>query len=202
MVILDVQQRTPEWHLARRGIPTASEFGRIITPKTGKLSAGADGYIAELIDEIVRPDAERGFGGNRHTDRGNELEPEARDWYAFAVGLPLREAGFCLSDCGRYGCSPDALVGDDGGCEIKAPDGPKHVTYLRAGELPDEYKPQVHGSLVVTGRAWWSFVSWCPPYRPLLVRVEPDDYTASLAAALGQFCDRLAAAKAEFLEAA
>lgn len=202
MIILDHAQGTPEWHAARRGIPTASEFGRIVTPKTGKLSASADGYIADLIDEIARPDAERGWAGNRHTIRGTELEPEARDWYGLIAEGDVRQVGLCLTDDRLAGCSPDALVGDDGGLEIKAPDGPTHVRYLRAGVLPDDYRPQVHGSLVVSGRAWWDFVSWCPPYRPLLVRVYRDGYTELVAQALAAFQSDFEAARAVVLDEA
>lgn len=201
MRIIDCEQHSPEWFAARLGVPTASEFGDIITPKTGKLSASADGYIDRLIDEIVRPDAERGWGGNRHTERGTMREPEARELYAFMhENARVRTTGFILRDDGRAGCSPDSLVDHDGGLEIKCPDGPTHISYLRAGTLPDKYKPQVHGSLVITGRSWWDFMSHCPGYRPLIVRVTPDDYTAKLAACLAEFLDRLEEAKARIIE--
>ena len=201
MRIINCEQGTPEWYAVRLGIPTASEFGKIFTPKTMKLSASADGYIDRLIDEIVRPDAERGWGSNRHTERGHALEPEARELYAFMRDdARVRPVGFVLRDDGRAGCSPDSLVDDDGGLEIKSPDGPTHIGYLRAGVLPDEYKPQVHGSLVITKRAWWDFISYCPGYKPLIVRVTPDDYTKKLAECLDQFLDRLDAAKAQFIE--
>lgn len=200
MRLIDCEQQTPEWYAARLGIPTASCFDKIITPKTGKLSAQADGYIDHLIDEIVRPEAERGFGGNWHTERGNELEPEARDLYALIHDVTLRQVGLVLSDCGRMGCSPDALVNSDGGLEAKAPDGPTHVGYLRGGILPAKYRTQVHGSLVVTGRDWWDFISYCPGYRPLIVRTYPDDFTKQVASAMSEFLDRLDAAKAQFIE--
>lgn len=205
MRIIDCQQHTVEWYDARLGVPTASEFGDIITPKTGKLSASADAYIDRLIDEIVRPDVERGWAGNRHTERGNLLEPDARELYAFMrEDAKLRQVGFIVRDDGRAGCSPDSLVEADddgeGGLEIKCPDGPTHIGYLRAGTLPDKYKPQVHGSLVITGRSWWDFMSYCPGYKPLIVRVTPDDYTRKLADCLDEFLDRLDAAKAQFIE--
>lgn len=201
MRIIDCEQHSPEWFAARMGVPTASEFGDIITPKTGKLSASADGYIDRLIDEIVRPDAERGWGGNRHTERGTAFEPDARELYAFMnEEARIRTVGFVLRDDGRAGCSPDSLVDDDGGLEIKCPDGPTHIGYLRAGTLPDKYKPQVHGSLVITKRKWWDFMSHCPGYKPLIVRVTPDDYTQKLAACLDEFLERLEVAKAQFIE--
>lgn len=195
MRIIDCQQRTPEWFAARRGVPTASEFGRIVTDKRGDYAAGADSYINELIDELIRPEADRGFGGNRHTQRGNELEPEARDEYAFDHDVVPREVGFILSDDGLLGCSPDSLIDPDGGLEIKCPDGPTHLRWLRAGVLPDEHRAQVHGSLIVTGRAWWDFVSYCPGYPKLEVRVVPNAYTEKLRGHLQRFLAEYAAAR-------
>ncbi|MFC0677484.1 lambda exonuclease family protein [Lysobacter korlensis] len=200
MRILTCEQRSPEWYAARRGVPTASEFGRIVTDKRGDYAAGADTYICELIDELVRPDAERSFGGNRHTQRGNELEPEARDLYAFERDLVPVEVGFILNDAGTLGCSPDSLIDPDGGLEIKCPDGPTHLKWLRAGGLPDEHRAQVHGSLLITGRAWWDFMSYCPGYPPLLVRVEPDAYTERLRGHLDRFIAELATARAAITE--
>jgi hypothetical protein len=196
MRILDCEQRSPEWYAARRGIPTASEFGRIVTDKRGDYAAGADTYINELLDEIVRPDAERGFTGNRHTQRGNELEPEARDLYAFVHDVVPATVGFILNDAGTLGCSPDSLIDPDGGLEVKCPDGPTHLKWLRAGVVPDEHRAQVHGSLIVTGRAWWDFISYCPPYPTLEVRVVPDAYTDKLRTHLARFLDELATARA------
>jgi hypothetical protein len=193
--ILDCEQRSPEWYAARRGIPTASEFGCIITPKRGEYAAAADTYINQLIDETVRPDADRSWGSNRHTERGCDLEPEARDLYAFERDLVPLQVGFILNDAGTLGCSPDSLIDPDGGLEVKCPDGPTHVKWLRAGGVPDEHKAQVHGCLIVTGRAWWDFLSYCPGYPRLLVRVTPDDFTAKLSAHLERFLGELQAAR-------
>lgn len=200
MRIVECQQGSPEWHALRLAVPTASEFGCIITPKKAQLAEAHEGYIDRLIDEAVRPDVERGFGGNAHTERGNELEPDARRLYAFMRDVEPQVVGFVLRDDGMAGCSPDSLIGDDGGLEIKCPDGPTHVGYLRAGVLPDKYKPQVHGSLLITGRKWWDFMSHCPGHKPLIVRVTPDSYTAKLSELLDAFIVKLHAEKLKITE--
>ncbi len=196
--ILTFEQRSPEWYAARRGVPTASEFGNIITPKKGDYAAAADTYINQLIDEVMRPDAGQAFTGNRHTERGELLEDDARELYAFERELVPQQVGFILNDAGTLGCSPDSLIGADGGLEIKCPDGPTHVKWVRAGGIPDEHKPQVHGSLII-GRAWWDFLSYCPGYEPLLVRVTPDGFTEKLQAHLDRFVSEYHAARAKFL---
>ncbi len=199
MQILTFEQRSPEWYAARRGVPTASEFANIITPKKGEYAAAADTYINQLIDELMRPDAGLGFTGNHHTERGEILEDDARELYAFERELVPQQVGFILNDACTLGCSPDSLIGEDGGLEIKCPDGPTHVKWVRAGGIPDEHKPQVHGSLIITGRAWWDFLSYCPGYEPLLVRVTPDGFTEKLQGHLDRFIREYHAARARFL---
>lgn len=204
MRIVDVQQGSPEWRALRMGIPTATDFESIVTAVKGDLSAASEGLINRLIDQHVRPGAQEEFTGNRHTDNGKALEPMARAWYEFISGLRVECVGFVLRDDGKAGCSPDGLVNVRGeiarvvgrGLEIKCPDGPTHVGYLRAKSLPAAYKQQVHGSMAITGLRVWDFVSYCPGYEPLLVSVEWDEYTDKVAAALDAFIARLDAAKA------
>lgn len=204
MRVLDCDQYSPEWWAARAGVPTASNADRIITA-AGKPSASANAYMAELIDELVRPQSERpqeeqGFSGNRHTERGNMLEPKARAWHRLVTGLESREVGMVFRDDGLAACSPDCLIGDDGGLEIKAPEGKKHALWMIEGGLPSEHKQQVHFSLAVSGLSYWDFMSYCPGYKPFRVRVEPDEYTAKVSAAIDDFVSRLAEAKEKFTD--
>lgn len=209
MRLLECEQYSPEWWGARCGLPTASCMDRIIT-RTGKPSSSADDYIAELIDEVVRPfderdEAERAahFSGNRHTERGRTLEPYARNWYRLVTHADVREIGMVLRDDGLAGCSPDSLVWTDApirGVEIKAPEGKKHVRWMMGGGLPDEHAQQVHGSMAITGLRRWTFLSYCPGYKPFRADVEWDDYTDKVAEALESFIKRLAEAKRQFIE--
>lgn len=197
MRIVDCEQGTEQWFAVRRGIPTASAFKKIITPKRADLSETAGAYICELVDDVMRPGLRESFGGNHHTERGHELEPMAREFYQFERDTRVKQVGFVLTDCGRFGCSPDALAGD-GGAEIKAPDGPTHVRWLLKGGLPDEHKAQVHGNMYVTGAGWWDFLSYCPGYEHILIRVTRDDYTDKLGKALEQFHNDYTAALKRF----
>lgn len=204
MKIHECEQGSPEWFRLRLGIPTATDFADVITAARGDVSASAGGLIDRLIDELVRPELqENDFAGNKHTERGKELEPAARAWYAYTKNVNVVQVGFVTRDDGRAGCSPDGLIdapcfGFVGGLEIKCPDGPTHVGYVRAGCLPPKYKQQVHGSMFVTGLRWWDFVSYCPGYVPFVVRVEWDAYTDKLAAGLEVFLEQFDAAKKEF----
>lgn len=189
MKIIDCVQGSPEWWEAKRGVPSASNFDRIITPKTGKLSASAKGYIAELIAESVQPTSE--VVCTKAMMNGIETEPEARRWYEMACDLEVKQVGCCFTDDGRFEASPDGLVGEDGGLELKCPLLKTHVSYLLDGGLPDEYKCQVHGNLIVTGRSWWDFVSYAPGLPALVVKVKPDAFTDQMRCALEMFWKNL-----------
>jgi len=198
MRIIECEQGTPEWRSARLAIPTASKFGNILTP-TGKASTQAAGYRLKLLAEWLmgQPAEER---VTEWMERGAQMESEARAWWEMETGETVTQVGFCLHDDGHYGCSPDGLFADCG-IEIKCPAPHTHVGYLLGGKLPNDYIPQVQGSMLVTGMAAWHFVSYHPDMPPLRVRVERDEkYLASLADALGQFVHDLARDKRALLE--
>lgn len=173
------EQGSPEWLAARLGIPSASMFAKIVTTK-GAWSTSADSYINQLVAERLTGEREEVFQSH-HMIRGTELEPDARDLYSLMTDSEVTEVGFCLHDTLAAGCSPDGLIGEDGGLEIKCPAPSTHVEYLRGGVLPSKYKQQVMGCLWITGREWWDFVSYHPTMKPLIVRVERDEeYIAAL----------------------
>ncbi len=191
MIVHNFPQMSELWWKARRGIPTASSFKRIITAKTGKMSASADDYICELLAEKYT-DIPSDYNEymSREMCHGLQFEDEARSWYCMTTDNNLSSIGFATTDCGRFGASPDARIGDEGGLEIKCPMAKTHIGYLLDGGLPSDYKPQVHGQLIVTGWQWVDFVSYCRGLPPLKVRVYPDEYTKQLRDALEVFSVR------------
>ena len=188
MRIIDCQQGTPEWYAARCGRPTASSFDKILTSK-GEPSKQRTKYLYQLAGETITGKPEESYS-NGAMQRGQELEAEARNFYELVTGDTVQQVGFCLSD--GYGCSPDGLVGEKGGLEIKCPSIAVHVSYLLDGKLPIEYFQQVQGNLLVTGREWWDFVSYYPGIKPLLIRVERDHgFINLLRKELETFCSEL-----------
>lgn len=188
MIRLDVQQGTTEWALARLGIPTASNFDKIITPKTLKLSGQIDGYahilIAEQLLGAPLDDATSGF-----MQRGTILEQRAVSYYELQKECDTADGGFILRNDRRTGCSPDRLVGTDGLLEIKIPKASNHVAYLLDADGIG-YKAQVQGQLWICEREWSDTLSWNPELPPALVRQHRDDeFIEKLAAAVDQFCN-------------
>jgi hypothetical protein len=171
--ILQADQGTQEWLDARLGRPSASQFCKLITT-AGKPSASADDYISEMIAERITGEREPIYV-NEWMQRGTELEPEARETYEFIHGVDVEEVGFILDDSGEFGCSPDGLVGEDGGVEFKCPAPKNHIAWSRKGVCPSKHYAQVQGCLYITGRKWWDFMSYHPEMKPFIVRVERDE---------------------------
>lgn len=193
MIRHDCAQGSPEWHALRLGIPTASNFGRILTP-TGRPSASADAYMHELIAERMLGVALSAESVD-FMERGKALEAEAVAWFELQTGADTEAVGFCTTDDGRIGCSPDRLVDSVAGLEVKCPSPAVHVGYLLDGGISDKYRPQVQGGLWITGRKSWWTLSYHPDMPPAMVRVAADEeYIVTLSEALTTFCDRLDAA--------
>lgn len=204
MKIHEAQQGSQAWIEARAGIPTASEFDSLITPlwkiRTGE---GPAAYVARKLAEAWGGPLPvlGGFGGSWQMEQGTLLESEVIPWYEYETGEQIQRVGFITTNDGRAGCSPDGLLGDDGGIEIKAPQSPKHVEYILAGKLPPDYAAQVYGSMYVTGRAWWKFVSYRRHFPPLVVTIERDEeICGKIQQAIAQFLERFDAGWARLLE--
>lgn len=175
-VFNDIEQGTDEWHAIRRGIITASVVGLLITPKTIKpavndTSRGLTGtLVAERITGFTEP-----MQMNADMERGTLDEPYARDLYSEHFA-PVTEVGFMVREaCDfRIGYSPDGLVGDDGLIEIKSRRQKKHLATILADEVPLENIAQCQAGLLVSGRAWLDYVSYCGGMPLYTKRVLPD----------------------------
>lgn len=181
--IIDCEQNSPEWIAARCGIVTASRFKDVLAKGEGKTRAK---YLYELAAEIRRGYPEPETYTNPYMERGHALEDDARQQFAFEHAVEPVQVGFVRR--GRVGCSPDSLIGEDGGLEIKTALGHIQMERIHRGALPSEHVAQVQGSMWVTGRQWWSFVSYSPDLDLFHIRVDRDEaYIAKLAEAVTAF---------------
>lgn len=196
MRVLEDPQGSDEWRLARLGVLTASEFHRVITPKTRKPSASIDALVGEKAAEWAIGEPLEDFSSGM-TDRGTGLEDEAAQMYALETGEEPVKVGLILSDDGLVGASPDRLVGDDGLLEIKCP-GPKAMVgyLLDPKTLEEEYRCQVMGQLLVTSRRWVDLYAYSPALPSVRVRVQrSEEFIAALSVAVAEASVRLEAAK-------
>lgn len=172
----ELEQGTPEWHAARRGIITASVVGQFITPKTGKLAANdkTRAMAYQLVAERITDFTEDTYV-SRDMDEGHFVEPLARNIYSEHYA-PATEVGFMVRDDWGYriGYSPDGVVGDDGLIEIKKRLAKLHLQTILTDEIPPEHIAQCQTGLLVSGRAWLDFISYCGGMPLYVKRIYPD----------------------------
>ncbi len=176
ITIHNVEQDTDEWHELRRGILTSSRAGQFVTPKTLQVASNentrATTYqiAAERINDWVEPEYL-----SWDMQRGHFDEPDARDLYSKTFA-EVTEVGFITRDDWgfTFGFSPDGLVGDDGLIEIKSRIPKHHVKTIDIDEVPSEFVAQCQMGLLVSGRSWLDFVSYCAGMRLYVKRIHPD----------------------------
>lgn len=172
LILLNCEQGSEAWSQARLGIPTASQFDRIVTA-SGTTSKQATGYLAELLAEHISGEAAT-IPPTADMQRGTELEPAARACYELETGHDVAQVGGVYLDESRtVMASPDGLIaGMRRGLEIKCPKLATHIRYILEDALPTQYVLQVQGGMWVTGYDEWDFVSYCPDYaaQPIYIQ--------------------------------
>ena len=159
----NLEQGTPEWLEARRGVLTASVVGQLITPMTVEPSQSKTAktlqnvLIAERITGFIVPVAP-----SRDMERGTYEEPIARGLYAEHYA-PVTEVGFMVRDEDGYrlGYSPDGLVGDHGLIEIKSRLPKTQLSTILSDKVPAYNMAQIQAGLLVSGRDWCDYISFC-----------------------------------------
>lgn len=191
MKIHDVEQGTEAWFSLRAGVPTASEFSKLITSK-GELSKSIAGYALTLAGEKYAGKPLDAWEGNQWTERGKEMEAEAISLYEFAYGCSVEKIGFVTSDDGAMGCSPDGIVGG-GGIEIKCLKAENHIKtilyFQKHGCSPPDYTQQTQGQMMICGWEWCDLIFYHPELPLLVIRQEPDeDLFCALTDAINAVC--------------
>lgn len=174
----DLIQGSDEWLAARCGLLTASEMKLILSPKTLKPAANekASAHLYELAAQRISGHVEPRYISDDML-RGQADEIEARALYARHYA-PVSDMGFITRDDWGFvlGCSPDGLVGDDGMIECKSRRQKFQVETIASQAVPEEYGLQIQTALLVTGRAWCDFVSYCGGLPMVTIRVHPDSH--------------------------
>lgn len=168
------EQGSLEWFRARRGMLTASEFGKILTARDFTLNKLRAEKLAELQGAI--PPEIHG----RALEWGKLHEPQARanlelllDERGFLGDETIAVPGLVVHDEMIWlGFSADGLIlSREIGVELKCPfnesvhlshwEKHDHDTAWRQG-IPKQYFPQVQGGMMVTGWKKWIYASFDP----------------------------------------
>lgn len=174
------EQGSTEWAQERAGKVTASRFADVMAVlKSGAPSQARLKYMKEIAFEILSGVPKQSVNAAA-LKWGKDIEGYAREAYELQTGNIIKIVGFVTHPTMEYvGSSPDGLVDEDGGIEIKCPhDETVHIGTLIEG-MPEEHIAQVQGNMFVTGRKWWDFISFDPrqaePYRFYIQRIERDE---------------------------
>jgi len=167
MTIHDVVQKSPEWFALRRQYPLTASNAQAI----GNNGKGLETLVWDKLAEAYSSGVVEEYG-NKHTERGNELEPQARSLYELETGNKVTEVGFVTNEeiSSVGGASPDGLVGEDGLLEIKAFDDTKHFKMTVEGlEIESQYMWQMQMQMLFTGRNWCDFLAYNPNFSKSLL---------------------------------
>lgn len=164
----DIIQQTEEWYNIKRGKMSASHATAI-----GNCGKGLDTYIVSIVKSMILKNSES--YSNSDMERGNELEPIARQEYEFEYGVKVDQVGFVEYN-EFIGVSPDGLIGEDGLWECKARNDDKHFDLLLNEKVDSGTIWQMNMQMLVTGRKWCDFVSYNPNFKQSLFvkRFYPD----------------------------
>lgn len=186
----DLEQRSEEWYEVRRGIVTASVAWKLVATKTLKVAANET--VRDLTRLLV---SERITGFTIPTYQSDAMmrgvldEPLAREEYV-KHHAPVKELGFMVREIAgaKLGYSPDGLVDDDGLIEIKSADPKIQLARILADEAPLEHMAQMQAGMLVSGRKWCDFISYCGG-MPMFVKRVPADpaWYAAITEALAEF---------------
>ena len=174
------EQGSAAWLYERVGFCTASRFKDVMAKlKNGKPSEKRQTYLMELVVERLTGQPNDHFHTSAMQWGEEQQKPSLMDYEA-ATGVMVEEVGFIKHPTLPYvGCSPDGLIGDDGGWESKSPFNSANHLYTILDGMPEEHIAQVQGCMLVTGRKWWDFQSYDPrlpaPLRRYTKRIERDD---------------------------
>ncbi len=170
MIVHDVIQGTEAWHNVRLGKFTASNFSSLFSKET---TVKFQDFINQVVFERLTGEVPESFTSS-YMNRGNELEPEARQSYELMKFRKVKEVGFIeLNEW--CGCSPDGLIGLDGLLEIKCPKYSTLINLHLNKKITSEYYYQMQGQMWVAEREWCDFYVYHPKLKPFLKRVERNE---------------------------
>lgn len=176
---IETIQGSPEWHAAKCGRVGASRIGDVMRRTKTGWSADRKRYLGKIVAERItgKPAAQRAV---MSLEKRLDMEPEARIAYEFYSGNDVVQVGcFDHPTIPNAVASPDGLVGEDGGLELKCCDTDTHIEMLLTGVIDDDYIKQCLFGMACTGRKWWDFGSYDPTMpeelKLLVKRIERDD---------------------------
>ena len=159
---IDVAQNSDSWFQMRCGKLTSSKLGTIMANYGKAFGEPAKKYAVNIAIEQITGNPIASTFTNDHMQRGHDQEPVARMLYEDETFSEVTNGGFWESDF--IGCSPDGMVSDDGGIEIKSVIASVHYANVKRANVDPAYRWQCIGNLKFTGSDWLDFISYCEEF--------------------------------------
>jgi putative phage-type endonuclease len=160
--MIDMEQGTEEWRLARCGSLGASQLHEALAKTKSGWGASRSNIRSRMVIERLT-----GIPVDTYETPamswGRSTEDDARTAYSFVTGHHVTEVGLYKHPTiiGSH-ASPDGLVGDDGCIEIKCPNSATHIETLKTKQIPHKYLLQMQWQMACADRQWCDFVSFDP----------------------------------------
>lgn len=168
------EQKHAAWLESRRGKFTASEFHRLMGYEDKPdFPKGAVTYVMEKAIEMLTTESGESYT-NGSMEWGNLNEKEAIEKFMDVMDVEVKKFGEDQEfiQLGKdIGCTPDGLISINSGTETKCPNSKTHYAYLLIKDHVQfkkdlkNYYWQIMGSMYVTGRSNWYFISYDPRFR-------------------------------------
>lgn len=163
----EFEQGTPEW----------AEFRKDKITATGAYKISQGESIQDILAEKKN---EKSFNGNTYTERGHILEEEARKLFSdLHPGCHVYQVGAITNaKYPLFACSPDMLVDDNAGGEIKSFTEEHHLDTHKA--IDPEIYVQIQFNLFISEREYWWFIQYNPEIEDISqtyfeTKVYPDE---------------------------
>ncbi len=192
--LLDVEQRSEEWFVARLGLLTGSQAYAILAQGRAKHEESVmrrNLRIRLALERVTQrwiPDTELSTAAIK---AGIEREPLAVAAYESWSGEVVQRAGFLAHRKHAAGCSPDGyLRGFDKLISIKCRQPAAHWDFLKTGTIPADALAQIRHELWITDAMELDYFCWNPEFpdglqsKCVTVRSDQADLGAYEAAAL------------------
>lgn len=157
-------QRSPEWHAARLGSLGASCLHEVVARTKTGFAASRANRMAALLLERLTGNPEDPWNGKQlpfAVQHGIDMEPKARDYYAFTRDVDVMEVGLIKHPTivGTH-ASPDGLIGAAGMLEIKCPQPGEHLRILMERTIPEKHLIQMQWQMACAERQWCDYLSY------------------------------------------
>lgn len=153
------QLQDETWQQQRLGYITASRLDDVLRNSSQYKSQ----LIAERSGVLSKPI------NNYAMKRGQELERVAIKAYGQIKDVEVTPVGFIKSKkIPNFGASPDGLINEDGGLEIKCLYDQREIYKFidKNQQTPIRFVLQCVGGMLATDRSWWDLMLFCPQLEP------------------------------------